>query len=209
MKVEKINENKLRITLTLEELENRQISIKDIEKDPSLAKNLFIDLIEESNLEEDFMIGDSQLFIEASSDNNNIFIVTITKVDTIPELKKYALMENPEKKKHRKSNSYVDISYYIDSNVFSFNSIDDLLDLCDIAKKEKLFYGKNTLYKYKTKYFLIFSKSAIKNKRFLKTFVFLSEYCDEYYSYDIFETSIKEKGNLIIENNAMQTLKKI
>ena len=92
MKVEKINENKIRITLTFEELENRQISLKDIEKNSSLAKNLFIDLIEESNLDEDFIIDDSQLFIEASSDNNELFIVTITKIDNIPELKKYALL---------------------------------------------------------------------------------------------------------------------
>ena len=209
MKVEKINENKIRITLTLEELENRQISIKDIEKNSSLAKNLFIDLIEESNLEEDFILDDSQLFIEASSDNNNLFIVTITKIDNIPELKKYALMEDPKNKRIRRKSIEQDLNYYIDSNIFSFDSMDTLLDLCDIFKKEKLFFGKNSLYKYNNTYFLIFSKSSIKNKRFLKTFVFLSEYCQEYYSYNIFETSIKEKAKLIIENNALQTLKKI
>ncbi len=209
MKVEKINENKLRIILTLEELENRQISIKDIEKDPSIAKNLFIDLIEESNLGEDFMVGDFQLLIEASSDNSNIFVVTITKVDSIPELKKYALMDNSENRKRRKSNATTNLSFFVDGNIFTFNTLDELLDLCDISKKEKLFCGKNSLYKYKNKYFLIFSKTAIKNKRFIKTFVFLTEYCSEYYLYDIFETSVKEKGNLMIENNAMQTLKKI
>lgn len=208
MKVEKINENKIRITLTFEELENRQISLKDIEKNSSLAKNLFIDLIEESNLDEDFIIDDSQLFIEASSDNNDLFIVTITKIDNMPELKKYALLDS-SKKKSKGTNSRQTAEYKVDSNIYLFKSIEHILNLCEVSKKEKLFFGKNSLYKYNNSYFIIFSKSSIKNKKFLKTFVFLSEYCNSYYAYDILETSIKEKSKLIVENNALQTLGKM
>ena len=208
MKVEKINENKIRITLTFEELENRQISLKDIEKNSSLAKNRFIDLIEESNLDEDFIIDDSQLFIEASSDNNDLFIVTITKIDNMPELKKYALLDS-SKKKSKGTNSRQTVEYKVDSNIYLFKSIEHILNLCEVSKKEKLFFGKNSLYKYNNSYIIIFSKSSIKNKKFLKTFVFLSEYCNSYYAYDILETSIKEKSKLIVENNALQTLGKM
>ncbi len=210
MKVEKINENKIRITLTFEELENRQISLGDIEKNSSIAKSLFIDLIEESNLDEEFIIDDSQLFIEACSDNNNLFIVTITKIDDLPELKKYALLESKSntKNKYRNKKSTNVIDYKVDSRIYKFSSIDNILNLCNIAKSEKLFFGKNTLYKYGDFYFIIFSKSSIKNKKFLKTFVFLSEYCNDYYSYDMFETSIKEKSKIIIEGNALQKLSK-
>ena len=75
MKVEKLSDNKVRITLTFEELEKRKISLSDIEKNSTIAKDLFIDLLEESNLDSEFVIDDSHLFIEASSDNNNLFIV--------------------------------------------------------------------------------------------------------------------------------------
>ena len=44
MKVEKINNNKVKITLTFEELEKREINIKDIEKNGEIAKNLFVNL---------------------------------------------------------------------------------------------------------------------------------------------------------------------
>lgn len=211
MKVEKINENKVKITLTFEELENRKISLKDIEKNASLAKELFIDLIEESNLGEDFEFNDSQLFIEASSDNNNLFIVTITKVDNIPELKKYSLFEeNPKNSRKKKTmNSNNPDMYKVNSSAYLFNSIDDILNLCEISKKEQVYFGKNNLYKYNDKYFLVFSTATMKNKKFLKSFVFLSEFCKEYYSYDMFITSIKEKSKLIIENNALQKLSKI
>ena len=80
MKIEKINENKVKITLTIDELSQRQISLKDIEQDSNRAQDLFLDLLEETELNEDFMLDDSQLFVEASSDNENLFVVTITKI---------------------------------------------------------------------------------------------------------------------------------
>ena len=49
MKVEFINENKIKITLTFEELEKRDISLKDITNNSSLARDLFTDLIEETD----------------------------------------------------------------------------------------------------------------------------------------------------------------
>lgn len=207
MKVEKINNNKVKITLTFEELEKRDINIKDIEKNSEIAKNLFVDLIEESNIDEEFEFEDSQLLIEASSDNNNLFVVTITKVDNMPDLRKYSLLE--KKVKNSKKSKSIVTNYKVDSFIYSFKSIDNILALCENAKEEKLFFGKNSLYKYNDIYFLIFANSSIKNKKFLKTFVFLSEYCENYYSYNIFSSAIKEKSKLIIENNALQTLSKL
>ena len=207
MKVEKINNNKVKITLTFEELEKRDINVKDIEKNSEIAKNLFVELIEESNIDEEFEFEDSQLLIEASSDNNNLFVVTITKVDNIPDLRKYSLLE--KKVKNSKKSKSIITNYKVDSFIYSFKSIDNILALCENAKAEKLFFGKNSLYKYNDIYFIIFANSSIKNKKFLKTFVFLSEYCENYYSYNMFSSAIQEKSKLIIANNALQTLSKI
>lgn len=207
MKVEKLSDNKVRITLTFEELEKRKISLSDIEKNSTIAKDLFIDLLEESNLDSEFVIDDSHLFIEASSDNNNLFIVTITKVEDLPDLKKYSLIES--KGVHSKKKISNNIKYTVDSNVYSFQNIDNILLICEKAKAENLFFGKNSLYKLNDLYYIIFSKSSIKNPKFLKTYVFLSEYCNNYYSYNLYETYIKEKGKLIIANNALQKLKTI
>lgn len=213
MKIEKISENKVRITLSIEELEKRKITLKDIEKNSSVAKELFMDLLEESNLDEDFIIDDSHLYIEASSDNNNLFVVTITRIDDMPDLRKYQLNQTKLKQISRKKNNTPKkpkfIKYTVDSNVYSFKNLDNILKLCEISKKEKLFFGKNSMYKYNTTYFLVFNKSSIKNPKFLKTYVFLSEFCENYYSYELFETVIKERAKLIIENNALQKLNKI
>ncbi|MCX8075070.1 MAG: adaptor protein MecA [Clostridia bacterium] len=224
MKVEKINENKIKITLTIDELKARKISIKDIEKDVNLAKNLFLDLLEESDLNEEFIADDSQLYIEASSDNNNLFVVTITKIEHIPELSKYALLDNIlEKSIDKKSKNSLSltkdstkkkrdsekINYKVDSTIYSFSSMDDILVMCEILAKEKIFLGKNSLYKYVNEYFIVFNKSSIKNKKFLRTFIVLSEYCKNYYTSSIFDISIKEKCKLIISDNALQKLIKL
>ena len=54
MKIEKVDDNKVKITLSFEELEMRNITLSDIEKNNAAAKNLFTSLIEETNLDEDF-----------------------------------------------------------------------------------------------------------------------------------------------------------
>lgn len=196
MKVEKVDENKVQITLSFEELEMRNITLSDIEKNNAAAKNLFTSIIEETNLDEDFEFENSQLFIEASSDNNNTFILTITKIEDLPDINKYT----------RKDAS---VLYRIDSRLYEFPSLDSILDLCQKAKDENLFFGQNTLYKYQDKYFILFSETAVKNKRFIKTYVMISEYCTRYFSYDLFYTTIKEKSTVIIPNRALQKLLRI
>lgn len=196
MKVEKISENKVKIILSFEELEMRNITLYDIEKNNSAAKKLFISLIEESNLDEEFELEDSQLFIEASSDNTNTFILTITKTNDLPDLNNYTKKETPQ-------------LYKIDSRLYEFASIDVILDFCKKAKDENLFFGQNTLYKYEDKYFILFSETAIKNKKFIKTYVMLSEYCSRYFSYDLFYNIIIEKSKVVIANRALQKLIKI
>ena len=217
LKIEKIDENKVRITLTIDELSQREISIKDIEQDSLKAQDLFLDLIEESDLHEDFIIEGSQLFVEASSDNNNLFIVTITKVDYIPELSKYSSQSNKIKRasnSHKKvskkrSGSFEKKPYSVASSIYKFNSLDDILEMCDKIKSEEAFVGTNSLYKNDSCYFLVFENSTVKNVKFLKSFVILSEFCSSYYSTGLYKTLISEKSELIISKKAIQKLCKI
>ena len=196
MKIEKIDENKVKIILSLAELEMRNISLIDLQNNTLLARNFFKTIIEESNLDEDFIENeDSQLFIEATSDSTETFILTITKTDTLPNINSYPKTEK--------------IRYRIDSRLYEFSSLDAILDFCRTAKKENLFFGNNSLYKYQEKYFILFSDSAIKNKRFIKTYVMISEFCSRYFSYDIYYATIIEKGNLLISNRALHKLSKI
>ena len=207
MKIEKIDENKVRITLTIDELSQRQISLKDIEQDSNRAQDLFLDLLEESDLQEDFLMDDSQLFVEASSDNENLFIVTITKIDYMPEIARYTPKKKSSRKKKNANSSPTE--YTVASTIYKFSNLDRVLELVSKLKLEKAFMGTNSLYKYDDSYFLVFSNTSIKNAKFIKTFVILSEYAEQYYAADMYKTLIKEKSKLIIDKKAIQNLSKI
>lgn len=206
MKVERISENKVKITLTFEELESRDITLKDIERDNTLARELFIELLEEIDLTEDFTTQDSQLFIEASSDNKNLFIVTITRVHNMPELKKYIELEQSENFLNHSNKKNNSSKLKISNNVYYFSSIDKILDFCSIAHKEGAFLGRNSLYKYENSYFLIFNDTTLRNKNFIKTYSLLSEYCDELFSFRLIKPCIEEKCMLITQNVALQKI---
>ena len=208
MKVEKINENKVKITLSIDELTQRHISLKDLEKDTVKAKQLFLELIEESNLESSFIFEHTQLFVEAATDTNDFFTVTITKIDDFPDLAKYNLLDDVLNKKTVRKPS-ANLVYPINFNIFSFECIDNLLSMCDILKENKSFLGKSNLYIFENKYFLIFSKYSIKNPKFLKTYSILTEFCLCNYASELFEVSLKEKSKLIISDKALQSLIKI
>ncbi len=212
MKIEKIDENKVRIILTIDELSQRHISLKDIEQDSNRAQDLFLDLLEESELNEDFIIDGSQLFVEASSDNEDLFIVTITKIDYMPEISKYTSSKKYSKKKKKSSSANSSdsrVQYTVASAIYKFNSLDRIFDLCSRLSIEEAFLGTNSLYKYEDSYFLVFSNTSIKNDKFVKTFVILSEYAEQFYSADMYKTLIKEKCKLIIDKKAIQKLSKI
>ena len=169
MKIEKITDNKVKITVPLEELERRNITLHDIEINSSIAKDFFTDLIEESNIDDCFEFEDSQLFIEASADTNNTFILTVTKIEDIPDINSY----------NKKSN--LSLCTRLDSQLFEFSSIDKILEFCRITKDEDLYFGKNSLYKYDNRYFILFNDSCIRNKKFLKTYTMLTEYSSRYF----------------------------
>lgn len=198
MKIEKIDENKIRITLSFEELENRNVTLRDIESNNKLAKELFADLIEESNVDEYLEAEDSQLFIEASADNNNtLFMLTVTKIEDIPDINKYV------------KNSQFLLCDRLDYRLFEFKSLDRILDFCETTKDENLYFGTNSLYKYNEKYFILFGKAVLRNKKFVKTCAMLSEYSTRYFSYDLYYTAITEKSELMIKNRALQKLSTI
>ncbi|MDD2376871.1 MAG: adaptor protein MecA [Clostridia bacterium] len=208
MKVEKINENKVKITLSIDELAQRHISLKDLEKDTVRAKQLFLELIEESNLESSFIFEHAQLFVEAATDNNDYFTVTITKIDDFPDLTKYNLLDERFNKKNIRK-PLGNLIYTINFNIFSFECLDNLLDMCDVLKKNKSFLGKSSLYMIDSRYFLIFSKYSIKNQKFLKTYSIITEFCSYNYTSELYEISLKEKSKLIISDKALQLLTKI
>lgn len=192
LQVEKINNQKARIILTIDELAKHKITLKDIKDGKEKARNFFFEILEDSNLIEYFETDTNQLLIEATS-KDNLFMITITKADCIGDIKNYSNI----------SDSY---SYTVSSNIYVFDTLIHLYNFCVKAHEEKSFIGINSLYKLANQYYIIFTSKTVKDLRFVKTFSLISEYSSYFYATTLHQNYLKEHSLLLIEKNAIQSI---
>lgn len=86
MKIEKVNENQIRCTLTREDLASRELKISELAYGTEKAKNLFRDMMRQANYEFGFEAEDIPLMIEAIPLNAECIVLIITKVEDPEEL---------------------------------------------------------------------------------------------------------------------------
>ena len=86
MKIEKVNENQIRCTLTKEDLASRQLKISELAYGTDKAKSLFRDMMQQASFEFGFEADDIPLMIEAIPMNAECIVLVITKVEDPEEL---------------------------------------------------------------------------------------------------------------------------
>lgn len=86
MKIEKINENQIRCTLTKQDLAERQIKLSELAYGTEKVKALFRDMMQQAAYEFGFEAEDMPLMIEAIPLSADTVIVVVTKVEYPEEL---------------------------------------------------------------------------------------------------------------------------
>lgn len=86
MKIEKLNDNQIRCTLTREDLESRKIRLSELAYGSDKAKALFQDMMKQARAHFGFDSGSSPLMIEAIPVSQDSIVLIITKVDEPEEL---------------------------------------------------------------------------------------------------------------------------
>ena len=86
MKIEKINENQIRCTLTKSDLEERHIRLSELAYGSDKAKDLFRDMMQQANTEFGFEADNIPLMIEAIPVSADSIILIISKVEDPEEL---------------------------------------------------------------------------------------------------------------------------
>ncbi len=86
MKIEKINDNQIRCTLTREDLAKRELKISELVYGSAKAKSLFRDMMQQANYEFGFEADDIPLMIEAIPMSAESIVLIITKVEDPEEL---------------------------------------------------------------------------------------------------------------------------
>ena len=86
MRIEKINDNQIRCTLTKADLADRQLHLSELAYGSEKAKNLFRDMMEQASIDFGFEAENTPLMIEAIPLPNECIVLLITKVEDPEEL---------------------------------------------------------------------------------------------------------------------------
>lgn len=86
VKIEKLNDNQIRCTLTRADLADHEIKISELVCGTEKAKSLFQDMMQRAQSEFGFEAEDTPLMIEAVPTSSDSIVLIITKVDDPEEL---------------------------------------------------------------------------------------------------------------------------
>ena len=105
MKIEKLNDNQIRCTLTHADLADHQIKLSELVCGTEKAKSLFQDMMQRAHTEFGFETEDMPLMIEAVPTSSDSIVLIITKVDDPEELdhkfsKFGSALDSEHKKRH-------------------------------------------------------------------------------------------------------------
>ena len=78
MKIEKLNENKIRITLNIDDLNENNIDFHSFMSNSIDSQETFLDMLDKANKEVGFNTDDCKIMIEALAMSDGHFVLTIT-----------------------------------------------------------------------------------------------------------------------------------
>lgn len=192
-------ENKIRITLNISDLAEKNIDFHEFMSNPIDSQSLFMDMLDQAEKEIGFVTKNCKIMIEALAMSSGNFVLTVTRV--LPESEKSATSPRKKIKVKRKTNN-------INCVIFEFLSFDDFYDF-EMSLTSSLFnkisksISNSKLYLYNQKYYLIFDKLP-ENSEFIKVLsASVSEFGKFVSSSDTYKNKIIEHGKIMIKKNAI------
>lgn len=208
MKIEKLTDNKIRIIMNIQDIENNTNDIHTFFDNIMNSQNLFLEILQKAEKEVDFHTEGCKLLIEAFSTLEDVVVFTITKYSATENnyINTNNVLNNNSKRKlivKRKTNTPS-----LKNAVYEFDNFDYFCDFCNsISKSENLnidkLAKKIVLYNYQNKFFLIFKDINFKDKYIHKVFNILSEFSKFQNFSASFEYKLTEHGKTYVKNNAI------
>ena len=205
MRFEKLSNDKIRIILDLQDLEDNDIDYQSFMSNSSDSQKFFMEILDEAEEQTGFITKDYKLIIEALATIEGDFIITVTR--SLPEFDVSSYKKRTIKAR-RKSNKLNN-----DSIIYEFSCFDDIFDFVLLLKNLNL-TGLNTftkdfsLYTYKNNYYLVMD-NINKNFANIKTFLCaLTEFGKSINNSNLFKSKLNEYGTLIVKNNFYKALSK-
>lgn len=186
MRFEKLTDKKIKITLSLEDMELNNVSLENIFSNSVSSQKLLQYMITKAEKEVGFFPGDSKLLVEAIMSSDRECTFTITKI----------IDEND------------DLNITCNSFIFKFDCLEDFISLCSFIKNMSSlnlseFSEYFSLFLYNDTYYLYFVDSITFSTLFdyMKT-IFLEFGKDVSCSIGL-DGILNEYGKVIFKNNAI------
>ena len=205
MKFEKLNENKIRITLTINDLKDKDIDFHDFMSNPLETQDLFLDILEEAKEKVGFNTTNYRVKIEALAMIDGDFVVNITRM---LESEKTSTSTCTPKKKFKVRRKTAEPKS--EQAVYKFDSFDDYCYFIQYLSKNELSNSyliakKIDTYVYENAYYLIFHDINENYKHILKFYSSITEFGAYINNSTLFISKLQECGKLVIKNNSLKT----
>jgi adapter protein MecA 1/2 len=204
MKIERIDENKIKVTLSLDDLHERNIDLSALSYNSPQAQQLFMDMMNIAESEYGFLIGDSQIFIEAVPTPPEGFEIIVTKVEDDKEFESiHKYIKNRLKKSDLSSKKR---NKKVSTNIFvcCFTGFEDLCQA--VNHIAPMYIGCSSLYKYKDNYYLVIYKNYKDGLSFKPVESTLNEFGTAVAGNIFLEGLLDEHGEKLIEDNAVDVI---
>ena len=204
MKIERISENQLKLTLTKADLAERKIKLEDLISPSERTQKLFRDIMEQALDEEDFISENTPLMVEAIPSGGDGIMIIVTKVNN---KEKHADEDLRRWKKKPLDTLAHEEEKNSDILIYSFPSLDDVIGVS--LRLDGVFKGESAVYKNDGKYFLVMQgdtytteETAEDAERILK------EYGQKHISTPLAKYYLLEHGEALLAEQAIKALAK-
>lgn len=132
MQIKKINNDKLKVILSSNDLDEKNIGVDSFLANSLESQDLFFEILDLAEEQYDFNIEDNKAIVEAINLDNNLFILTITKLKS--DFKN---------------------SYNTSLKIFYFENMDDIFTIYNILNKNNANLENTYIYEFNNKYYLL------------------------------------------------------
>ena len=142
MQIKKINNNKLKVILSTNDLNKKNIDVDSFLSNSIESQDLFFEILDLAEEELNFNIENNKAVVETISLDNNIFVLTITKL----------------------KNNF-DNCYQNQTKIYCFETFDDIFNIYSFLDKDNTY-----VYEFSGNYYLVLNNITCNNQKILSEY---------------------------------------
>ncbi|AMJ42430.1 adaptor protein MecA [Anaerotignum propionicum] len=212
MKIERVSENQLKLTLTRADLVERDLKLEDLINPSDKTQKLFRDIMEQALDEYDFINESTPLMVEAVPVGIDGIMIIVTKIDQKNKSENPMDLLFKNKEAHKWKKKPLDLVETKDLEgedilIFSFQTLDDAIDAS--LRLDDCYRGESALFKSNERFFLVLQAdtyTADENNDYIE--LILDEFGQKHISTTLSKYFLLEHGEAMIKANAVASLAK-